>query len=152
VFTVLAFGLSSTGYILTKVVRLMVAHLRKDGIKVTVYLDDGLGLADNEKVCYEQAERVKTVLILSGFVPNRYKCIWKPVQSLVWLGFTWDLKYWLLKLPTAKITNFIELIDIILPTASKVKIRLLAKLCCKIISFTPAIGNVTQIMTRPSSR
>jgi hypothetical protein len=37
VFTVLAFGLSSTGYILTKVVRLMVAHLRKDGIKVTVY-------------------------------------------------------------------------------------------------------------------
>jgi hypothetical protein len=45
-----------------------------------------LGLADNEKVCYEQAERVKTVLILSGFVPNRYKCIWKPVQSLVWLG------------------------------------------------------------------
>jgi hypothetical protein len=43
----------------------MVAHLRKDGIKVTVYLDDGLGLADNEKVCYEQAERVKIVLILT---------------------------------------------------------------------------------------
>jgi mannose/cellobiose epimerase-like protein (N-acyl-D-glucosamine 2-epimerase family) len=91
VFTVLAFALSSTGYIFAKVVRPMVAHLRKDGIKVTVYLDDGL--ADNEKVCYEQAERVKTLLILSGFVPNRYKCIWKPVQSLVWLGFTWDLKY-----------------------------------------------------------
>ena len=51
VFTVLAFGLSSTGYIFTKVVRPIVAHLRKDGIKVTVYLDDGLGLADNEKVC-----------------------------------------------------------------------------------------------------
>ena len=101
-----------------------------------------------KRVCYEQAERVKTVLILSGFVPNIYKCIWKPVQSLLWLGFTWDLKYCLLKLLTAKITNFIELIDIILPTASKVKIRLLAKLCGKIISFTPAIGNVTQIMTR----
>ena len=146
--TVLPFGLSSAGYIFTKVVRPLVAHWRKDGIKVTVYLDDGLGLADNEKVCYEQAERVKTDLILSGFVPNRDKCIWKPVQSLVWLGFTWDLKYCLLKLPTAKITNFIELIDIILATASKVKIRLLAKLCGKIISFTPAIGNVTQIMTR----
>jgi len=37
VFTVLPFGLSATGYIFTKVVR-------KDGIKVTVYLDDGLGL------------------------------------------------------------------------------------------------------------
>ena len=107
----------------------MVAHRRKDGIKVTVYLDDGLGLADNEKVCYEQTERVKTDLKLSGFVPNRDKCIWKPVQSLVWLSFTWDLKYCLLKLPKAKITNFIELIDIILSTASKVKIQLLTKLC-----------------------
>ena len=95
-FTVLPFGWSLTGYIFTKVVRPLVAHWRKDGIKVTVYLDDGLGLADNEKVCYEQAERVKTVLILSSFVPNRYKSIWKPVQSLVWLGFTWDLKYCLL--------------------------------------------------------
>lgn len=148
VFTVLPFGLSSAGYIFTKVVRPLVAHWRKDGIKVTVYLDDGLGLADSEKVCYEQAERVKTDLILSGFVLNRDKCIWKPVQNLVWLGFTWDLKYCLLKLPTAKLTNFIELIDIILAAASRVKIRLLAKLCGKIISFTPAIGNVTQIMTR----
>lgn len=48
-FTVLPFGLSLTGYIFTKVVRSLVAHLRKDGIKVTVYLDDGLGLADSEK-------------------------------------------------------------------------------------------------------
>ena len=55
-FTVLAFGLSSTGYIFTKEVRPMVAHLRKDGIKVTVYLDDGLGLADNEKVCCKLKE------------------------------------------------------------------------------------------------
>jgi hypothetical protein len=44
VFTVLPFGLSSTAYIFTKVVRPLVAHGRKDGIKVTVYLDDSLGL------------------------------------------------------------------------------------------------------------
>ena len=42
VFTVLPFGLSLTGYIFTKVVRSLVAHLRKEGIKVTVYLDDAL--------------------------------------------------------------------------------------------------------------
>jgi hypothetical protein len=44
VFTVLPFGLFSTGYILTKVVRPLGAYWRKDEIKVTVYLDDGLGL------------------------------------------------------------------------------------------------------------
>ncbi|CAC5379675.1 unnamed protein product [Mytilus coruscus] len=42
-----------------------------------------------------------------------------------------------------------ELIDAsLIKELLKVKIRLLAKLCGKIISFSPAIGNVTQIMTR----
>ncbi|XP_052089575.1 uncharacterized protein LOC127726267 [Mytilus californianus] len=53
-----------------------------------------------------------------------------------------------MELPLIKIDNFIHLIDVILSKAFKVKIRLLAKLCGKIISFSPAIGNVTQIMTR----
>ena len=53
-----------------------------------------------------------------------------------------------MELPLIKIENFINLIDVILSKAFKVKIRFLAKLCGKIISFSPAIGNVTQIMTR----
>jgi hypothetical protein len=64
------------------------------------------------------------------------------------VGFYVGFEVLAVEITHGKITNFIELIDIILPTASKVKIRLLAKLCGKIISFTPAIGNVTQIMTR----
>lgn len=148
VFTVLPFGLCSAGYVFTKVVRPLIAHWRKDGIKITVYLDYGLCLAETEKLCCEQSVRVKNDLILSGFVPNKDKCIWTPVQTLVWLGFTWNLKSSLMELPLIKIENFINLIDVILSKAFKVKIRLLAKLCGKIISFSPAIGNVTQIMTR----
>jgi len=49
----------------------------------------------------EQAARVETDLIMSGAVPNRDTYIWKPVQSLVWLDFTWDLKYLL----TVEITH-----------------------------------------------
>ncbi|VDI53185.1 Hypothetical predicted protein [Mytilus galloprovincialis] len=146
--SVLPFGLCSAGYVFTKVVRPLIAHWRKDGIKITVYLDDGLCLAETEKLCCEQSVRVKNDLILSGFVPNKDKCIWTPVQTLVWLGFTWNLKSSLMELPLIKIENFINLIDVILSKAFKVKIRLLAKLCGKIISFSPAIGNVTQIMTR----
>ncbi|CAG2237876.1 unnamed protein product [Mytilus edulis] len=146
--SVLPFGLCSAGYVFTKVVRPLIAHWRKDGIKITVYLDDGLCLAETEKLCCEQSVRVKNDLILSGFVPNKDKCIWTPVQTLLWLGFTWNLKSSLMELPLIKIENFVNLIDVILSKAFKVKIRLLAKLCGKIISFSPAIGNVTQIMTR----
>ncbi|VDI70230.1 Hypothetical predicted protein [Mytilus galloprovincialis] len=59
VFTVLPFGLCSAGYVFTKVVRPLIAHWRKDGIKITVYLDDGLCLAETEKLCCEQSVRVK---------------------------------------------------------------------------------------------
>ncbi|VDI51364.1 Hypothetical predicted protein [Mytilus galloprovincialis] len=131
-----------------QVVRPLVKHWRKDGIKITVYLDDGLALAEEEQVCAQQAIRVKHDLILSGFVPNKDKCIWRPVQNLVWLGFIWDLKLCLFQLLPEKVANLVDLAGVILEQPHKVKIRLLAKFCGKIISFTPVIGNVTQIMTR----
>ncbi|VDI62510.1 Hypothetical predicted protein [Mytilus galloprovincialis] len=131
-----------------QVVRPLIKHWRKDGIKITVYLDDGLALAEEEQVCAQQAIRVKHDLILSGFVPNKDKCIWWPVQNLVWLGFIWDLKLCLFQLLPEKVANLVDLAGVILEQPHKVKIRLLAKFCGKNISFTPVIGNVTQIMTR----
>ncbi|VDH97548.1 Hypothetical predicted protein [Mytilus galloprovincialis] len=86
VFTVLPFGLKSSGYVFTKVLRPLVAHWRRKGIKIVVYLDDGLGLADDSEVCKLHADIVKSDLIMSGFVPNREKSIWSPSYSLKWLG------------------------------------------------------------------
>lgn len=147
-FCVLPFGLCSAGYVFSKVLRPLVAHWRKNGIKVTLFLDDGLGLAETESLCRQQAMQVKEDIIKSGFVPNREKSIWEPSQVLTWLGFTWDLKRCLLLLPMNKIDDLLQLISVMLANITKTKIRLLAKFCGKIISFTPAIGNVTQIMTR----
>ncbi|CAC5382700.1 unnamed protein product [Mytilus coruscus] len=52
----------------------LVKPWRKDGIKITVYLDDGLAFAEEEQVCAQQAIRLKQDLILLGFVPNKDKC------------------------------------------------------------------------------
>ncbi|XP_063426807.1 uncharacterized protein LOC134710382 [Mytilus trossulus] len=52
VFTVLPFGLKSSGYVFTKVLRPLVAHWRRKGIKIVVYLDDGLGLADDSEIIH----------------------------------------------------------------------------------------------------
>ncbi|CAC5385290.1 unnamed protein product [Mytilus coruscus] len=109
---------------------------------------DGLALAEDAQVCAQQAIRVKEDLILSGFVPNKDKCIWRPVQNLVWLGFIWDLEHCLFQLLPEKVANLIDLAGVILDEPHRVKIRLLAIFCGRIISFTPVIGNVTQIMTR----
>ncbi|VDI70148.1 Hypothetical predicted protein [Mytilus galloprovincialis] len=47
VFTVLPLGLKSSGYVFTKVLLPFVAHWWRKSIKIVVYLDDGLGLADD---------------------------------------------------------------------------------------------------------
>ncbi|XP_063416029.1 uncharacterized protein LOC134697676 [Mytilus trossulus] len=85
---------------------------------------------------------------MSGFVPNREESIWSPSYSLKWLGFIWDLRKCVLQIPESKILDLQECIGIALSNPCKVKIRTLAKICGKVISLTPAIGNVTQIMTR----
>ena len=42
VFTVLPFGLSSACHAFTKLLRLLIGYLRGQGIRVVLYLDDGI--------------------------------------------------------------------------------------------------------------
>jgi hypothetical protein len=47
VFNVLPFGLASTGHIFTKVLKEAVMYWRNQGLKIIMYLDDGLGGAND---------------------------------------------------------------------------------------------------------
>lgn len=44
VFNVLPFGISTAAYIFTKVTRVAVRYWRKQGMRIIMYLDDGLGV------------------------------------------------------------------------------------------------------------
>ena len=77
-FTVLPFGLRSSAYIFTKLLRPLVAYWRRQSIKVVLYLDDGFGFAENDELCYEHAQVVKNDIVRSGLVLNKDKSIWKP--------------------------------------------------------------------------
>ncbi|VDH99277.1 Hypothetical predicted protein [Mytilus galloprovincialis] len=47
VFNVLPFGIASAGHIFTKVLKEVVKYWRKQGLKIIMYLDDGLGGASD---------------------------------------------------------------------------------------------------------
>lgn len=47
VYNVLPFGLDTSGYTFSKVVREIVKYWRAKGLKIIMYLDDGLGGGDN---------------------------------------------------------------------------------------------------------
>ena len=48
---------------------------------------------------------VRDSLQRSGLVANVQKSIWKPVQSLIWLGFDLDLSQGVVSVPTKKFTK-----------------------------------------------
>ena len=147
-FTVLPFGLSSAGHIFTKTLRVLVKYWRSMGIPIVVYLDDGWGTSDSFSCCENMAIQVKSDLKKSGFVVNETKSIWTPVESLQWLGFTWNLQKGTLEIPDKKFDNLKNIISALLECDILLTCRNLAKVTGKIISMLPALGCICQIMTR----
>jgi hypothetical protein len=63
VFTVLPFGLKSSAYIFSKVLRPLVKFWRSQSIKLVLYLDDGFGVSDHLQLSSRQAIQVKSDLM-----------------------------------------------------------------------------------------
>jgi hypothetical protein len=61
VFTVLPFGLKSSAYIFTKLLRPLVAYSRRQSIKVVLYLDDGFGFAEIMSYVMNTHRLLKTI-------------------------------------------------------------------------------------------
>ena len=90
-FRVLPFGLSSAGFIFTKLLCVLIHHWRTKGIRIVAFFDDGI----REVVDYHQglveSRIVKSTLLNAGFIPNATKSTWIPVMKLAWLSFYYDL-------------------------------------------------------------
>ena len=51
-----------------------------------MYLDDGLGIEQDDELCKAIVNQVKCDLINSGCVPNVEIPLLKPTNRLIWLG------------------------------------------------------------------
>ena len=67
-------------------------YWRSKALSIAVYLGDGISAAQSFSKCEEHSLLVRSHLFKSGFVPNKCKCQWVPVQVIGWLGIVWDLK------------------------------------------------------------
>ena len=145
VFTVLPFGLSSACYIFTKLVRPLVRYWRESGLRIIVYLDDGLCAMGGESNALEASTLVQSTLSQAGFVANVKKSIWKPTQHLQWLGFVIDLSQGLIEVPRDRLTA----VACKLQRACQLKLvpaKQLASVVGSIISMGLAIGPVSRFM------
>ena len=91
VFTVLPFGLSTACYVFTKLMRPLVRFWRGKGLKVILYLDDGIVSVKGKEQAMSASNQVKTNLENAGSIINAEKSIWVPSQAIEWLDFHLDI-------------------------------------------------------------
>ena len=146
-FTVLPFGLATAGHIFTKTVRCLVKHWRESGLKIIVFLDDGLACSETFELAVAQSERVKLDLHKSGFLENFKKSIWEPTRIITWLGVTIDLNEGILFITKSRVDSVIALIQSVL-IRPRLTARKLARITGKIISMSLVLGNIASLMLR----
>lgn len=146
-FKVLPFGLTSAGYIFTKILRALIQHWRSKSFHIALFLDDGLDAEPNLNRAVEVSGMVHGDLNASGFVPNVQKSNWQPVQCIEWLGSTYDLKDMVVTINEEKI----EKVIVFLKDCMKldvIHIKVLAALTSTITSLYLSHGDLVFLKSK----
>lgn len=97
------------------------------------------------------SESVRADLGWSGFVINESKSLWKPIQSLDWLGYSIDAVKFVLTIPARRFKKVRETgLDIIsiINKHKTVHVRKVASFVGQVISISTLIGSFCQLMSR----
>ena len=147
IFTVLPFGLTSAPFLFTKFMKCLVTFWRAQGIKISAFIDDGLGLADKVQSNIHSLV-VKKSLTETGFVINTQKSIWQPQRELIWLGVNINLDKLCFSIPQTRMKSISFSLEKIIKNLTHTTARKLAKVCGKLISTKFVMGNIVQLKTR----
>ena len=151
VFLVLPFGLATAGYIFTKVVRVLVRFWRSLGIKIVVFLDDGIGVGETEVSSREIAQVVKSSIDDAGFIANEEKSVWDPVQCLTWLGLVINTNPLSLCITPKRMKKLFSKIDDAL-AHPEVSARQISAISGSIRSQEIVLGQITALFSRNMHR
>ena len=131
--------------------RPLVRYWRSKALSIVVYLDDGISAAKSFSKSEEHSLLVRSDLFKSGFVPNKCKCQWVPVQIICWLGIVWDFKNNRMFIPSEKVSRiFCELSEVM--SSRSVSARKLARVTGRIVSNFLIMGDVCKLMTKALHR
>ena len=128
--------------------RCLVKYWRSFGIKLSCFLDDGLGTATSLDVATQEATLVRNTLLAAGFLINEEKSVWSPTRTITWLGVQFCSDVGMLQISQDRTVSLQEFLDKVIHALPYSTPRTLARLCGKIISTKYVLGNVVQLKTR----
>lgn len=89
-FTCLQFDLSCAPWTFTKVMKPLVTLLRSWGVRIIIYIEDILILAETREEANQHMEVLLFLLEALGFIINQEKSYLNPAQELEFLGLLVD--------------------------------------------------------------
>lgn len=137
-FNCLPFGLSTAPYVFTKMLKPVYEFLRSNGYLSCCYLDDTLCIGRTYNECKRNINFTKECFENLGFIINYEKSCLIPKTQCKFLGFVFDSKYMLLKLPDTKRVKIKDNLLTFIKTY-KCKLREFARLIGLLVSACPAI-------------
>ena len=138
-FSSLPFGLATAPLVFTKLLKPVVSHLRQQGIRLIVYLDDFLFLNQSSKNLVEEMSIAKSLLESLGFTINQKKSIFAPSKTVEFLGLNVKSELLQLSLPANKLLEIKKECQQML-TVKSVKARKIAHLVGKMVAAKEAIN------------
>ena len=99
------FGLSSTPRVFTKLLKPVMALLRRQGIRTIIFLDDMLIMGQSKEELVDQVGEILQFLQLLGFVINQEKSVLSLSHTIQFLGFIVDSALMMIALPQKKVED-----------------------------------------------
>lgn len=113
-FKVMAFGPKVAPRTFTKVVSVVAAHVRKQSLRLAVYLDDWLGLNALMQNLLQDREKLLSLLVNLGFIINGKKSQLVPTQLITYIGGLFDLMKGLVYPTSERVDKIKQAINLIL--------------------------------------
>ena len=102
-FKVLPFGLSSAPRVFTKLTRVIIIHCRKLGVRLVLYLDDSLLLAQPRERALQHRDLLLALLPDLGFIVNWEKSDLAPSKEWDFISLHWSSHTMTISLPAEKV-------------------------------------------------
>ena len=134
-FQCLPFGLSSAPRVFTKLLKPVVGLLRHQGIRLVIFLDDILVLAQSKEDLGTQMDQIAKLFNLLGFSINHEKSQLIPTQQIQYLGFLIDSQNLMIRLTQEKVEQLTRTVK----QQMNLSVRDLAWLIGRMTATIPAI-------------
>ena len=93
-YVALPMGLTCSARIFTRVALFIGSRLRKNGVRILLYIDDLLIIAASEEIAKQHVQMLLKEVARFGFLLNEKKSNLLPSQTFVYLGLAWNTLSW----------------------------------------------------------